>query len=577
MAMGFKTQIGVSDAIWKCLGISGVEVVFGYPGGAVIPLYDAYAKDNHGIVHIRTSHEQGAVHAADGYARSSGKTGVCIATSGPGATNTITGIATAYMDSIPLVVICGQVSSHLIGKDSFQEIDITGMTMSVTKHNVLVRDRNDVIPALLQAFEIAESGRPGPVLVDIPKDILMDYIQETDETYRRSTYGDDSSGCVDLSDESCATDDESEWMEKLTLWIGDAKRPVIYCGGGAKKAGIGDKLTVLSDRLDAPIISTLMGLDTVPNNHVNYLGLAGMHGSMQANGAIQQCDLMLAFGVRFSDRIIGRADSYAPNARVVQMDIDDSEVSKNIETHMAIIRPLEEIIDQVLNMAVTVKRTEWLEQIRAYEALEPMSERSCDAYTPCNVIRMINANHTGDIVATDVGQHQMWTAKYWRFDKQRSWLTSGGLGTMGFGLGASIGAAVGSRLADDGRRVVLVTGDGSFRMNFHELATVADYGLELDIYLIHNDALGMVRQWQELFHQGRLSETKVKRSIDYEALAMAFGFDHYEVHSEVDLQDAFDLKVGRRNSSLTVIYLDEANGVFPIIPPGAQMEGAICR
>lgn len=567
--MSFKGQIGVSDAIWKCLSEQGVEVVFGYPGGAVIPLYDAYSKDSYGVKHFRTSHEQGAVHAADGYARSTGRTGVCIATSGPGATNTITGIATAFMDSIPLVVICGQVSSHLIGRDAFQEIDITGMTMSVTKHNVLVRSRKEVIPELRRAFNIASSGRPGPVLVDIPKDILMDFISEK-EAFETVNF--------DINDD--VNEDGFLFgtpMETLLNWIGESKKPLIYCGGGAKRAQISEQLVSLSKVLNAPIVSTLMALDVIPGDHSNYLGMGGMHGSMQANAAIQQCDLLLAFGVRFSDRIIGKADAYAPSAKVVQFDLDAEEVGKNIETHMAVIGSMSSALDRILATITEKEESNWLEQIRGYAALEPVSERIDQGYVPANIIKRINANHEGDFVVTDVGQHQMWTAKYWKFDTQRSWITSGGLGTMGFGLGAAIGTCIGATTHNDKRRTVLVTGDGSFRMNFHELATVADYSLMLDIYLIHNDSLGMVRQWQELFHQGRLSETVVKRSIEYEHLAAAFGLDYYEVNSELELQDAIDLKVGRRRSSLTVIYLSEEAGVYPIIPPGAQMERAICK
>lgn len=552
-------KLSGAQIVLKCLKDLGVDTLFGYPGGAVIPLYDALYEVREDFTHIRTSHEQGAAHAADGYARVTGKVGVCIATSGPGATNTVTGIANAYMDSVPMLVITGQVPTNLIGRDSFQEIDIIGVTNPITKHNYLISDIQNLEETLKKAFHIAKSGRPGPVLVDIPKDILLtmiDYKGVNNEEFK------------DFVDNKLKNDDcyDEELIQTIADKINNSKKPIIYAGGGIIISGNSDKLKQLAEKNDIPVANSLMGLGSISRKDELSLGLVGMHGSREANLALHNSDLVLAIGARFSDRVIGKPDSFAQNTQIIHIDRDESEVSKNILVDNYAVGDIGIILDKIIALVEEKKRTEWLSEVESYKVIKEIDPNE---FSPQNILKMASDTLGEEaIVATDVGQHQMWTAQMWEFLYPNTFVTSGGLGTMGFGLGAAIGAQVGK----PEKRTVLVTGDGSFRMNCNEMATVTKWNLPIIILLFNNSTLGMVRQWQKLFQDEKYSETDIGDEVDYVKLADAYHIKGYRICNMVDFKTVIEEAKAIRRPVLIECELNKNSCVYPIVPPGKSID-----
>ena len=548
-------KIKGSKIIMECLREQNVEMIFGYPGGQIMPLYDALYDYRDEIVHVLTSHEQGATHAADGYARSTGRVGVAFATSGPGATNTVTGIATAFMDSVPMVVITGQVPLALIGKDSFQEVDITGVTIPVTKHNYFVSRIEDLADSIRDAFRIAKSGRPGPVLVDVPKDIMN---QEYDYEPHPASVADRISNS--FSDED---------IKMLAKKINDAERPLIYAGGGVISAGAERALLTLAEKADIPVVSTLMNLGAIPRDHKLSLGMVGMHGEKDANQAVYHSDLLIAIGARFSDRVTGDVNHFAKNAFIVHIDIDPAEIDKNVIIDMDLVGDMRNIIDGILPLVEGKARPEWLELIDSFKRVKEIDEND---FVPENIFKVIEEVFGNDvIIATDVGQHQMWTAQFWKYNESRRNITSGGLGTMGFGLGAAIGAQMGN----PGKRVLHITGDGSFRMNLNELATVAAQNLPITTILFKNNVLGMVRQWQKLFFDRRYSSTTLPDVIDHVKLAEAFGLKGYRVNTLDALREALIAARDSGHGNVVTCDIDSNRDVFPIVPPGNAMHDQV--
>jgi len=537
-----------AEILLKALKKQGVEVLFGYPGGAVIPLYDALYRMG-GFKHYRTAHEQGAVHAADGYARATGEVGVCIATSGPGATNTITGIATAYMDSVPLVVITGQVPSGLLGKDSFQEIDITGVTFQITKHNMLIKRVEDLEQAVHDAFHIAKSGRPGPVLIDIPKDVFL----------QSTAYHDGS-----LFEKASFDFADSHKVKEVVELIENAERPIIYAGGGVKLGEASEALRKLAMKNDIPVVNTLMGLGSFPRNHELSLGLVGMHGFPETNLAIANSDLILAIGARFSDRVTGNTKTFSTDSKVVHIDVDKTEFSKNIKADLTVLGDLKDMLIKVERGLSIKKRDKWKSQIHQYK---PVTE-NVGPFHPQKIFETLNEHFKEAIVSTDVGQHQMWTAQYYDFKTPRSFITSGGLGTMGFGLGAAMGVSAGNKES------LLITGDGSFRMNCNEMVTVSKYKLPITIVLFNNQALGMVRQWQGMFQDERYAETCIDNEVDYIQLGQAYGIDSYRVTCVKELESVLSRR--KVNEPLLIeCKIDKDEKVLPIVPPGQSISNFI--
>ena len=534
-----------------------VELMFGYPGGAVIPLYDALHRADDAPRHIRTVHEQNAVHAADGYARASGKPGVCIVTSGPGASNTITGLANAYMDSVPLVVLTGQVPTALLGKDSFQELDITGITFSITKHNYLVRDVEDLAEVLTEAFQVASSDRPGPVLVDIPKDIFL-----------AETRPDWAALDQSVAKESAKANDSAE-IEEAVAMIESAKRPVILAGGGIKLSEATKELVAFAEKTQIPVINTLMGLGTINRSHALSLGMIGMHGFKHVNLAASQSDLILAIGTRFSDRVVGKRGSFGKNASIVHIDLDPTEFGKNVQHSLAICGDVKEILTDLLAVAPSCERTDWLNRI---QELENESSERANGFTPANILSAINkAVDPRSTVVTDVGQHQMWTAQYWDFKESVDFITSGGLGTMGFGPGAAIGVS----MAKPDQTTVLVTGDGSFRMSASELLTIAKYRMPILIAVMNNRALGMVRQWQQLFQDERYAETTNDEDMSFEALAAVYKIPGATVDTLEELEVALKERKWESGPFLMDLRIENSHNVYPIVPPGKSIDQLI--
>lgn len=556
-----------ANLIIECLIKEGVTTMFGYPGGTVIPIYDALYDYQDQINHIRTSHEQGAVHAADGYARSSGKTGVCVVTSGPGATNAVTGIATAYMDSSPLVIISGQVGTSLLGKDTFQEIDITGVTYSITKHNFRVRHLEDLPNIIREAFTIANEGRKGPVLIDIPKDL-----QVTDIDYNMDDYV-PSNKYLKVKDKF-QLEEENETKLKLqdaADLIKCSKKPVIYAGGGVKSVDQYKLLNDFSKKINTPVLNTLMGLGNIDRKNPLSFGLVGMHGSREANFAISNSDLVIAIGARFSDRVIGNKDEFAKNAKVIQIEIDSSEIGKNIPAEVALVGDLGDILEGLLEKVEEKENSEWLKEVESFKDHDHDIDKS--VFHPKNILEAFNKRlKENTTVVTDVGQHQMWTAQYWKFEEGRTYITSGGLGTMGFGLGA----AIGTKLGTPERNVLLVTGDGSFKMNCNELATVATKELPMVILLFNNHALGMVRQWQNLFSDKRYSQTDIYDKTNYVMLAKAYGMEGYSAENLDELNQILD-KLTFDKPVLIECKIDHDINVFPIVPPNDNLLNLICN
>jgi len=556
-----------SRVILECLIKEGVDIVFGYPGGAVIPLYDALYDYKDKIKHIRTSHEQGAVHAADGYARSSGNVGVCFLTSGPGATNAITGIATAYMDSSPMVCFSGQVPTSLLGKDSFQEIDITGVTLSVTKHNFLIRDAKDLPKTIKEAFKIASSGRKGPVLIDIPKDLMLTEVDFNVDDYIPSNLEIPSKNEFDLKEEH---DNEKKISEACKL-IKESKRPIIYAGGGVKSANKERLLVDFAKKIDTPVLNTIMGLGDIDRDDELSLGMLGMHGSKEGNLAISNSDLIIAIGARFSDRVIGKSSEFAKDAKIIHMDIDPSEINKNINVDVDLVGDLSVLLEDLYNRVDKKENKDWREKIKTYKDKEHII--GYDEFHPQNILSLVNKKlGKNTVTVTDVGQHQMWAAKYGNFSLGKSFITSAGLGTMGFGLGAAIGAKLGQM----DKNVLLVTGDGSFRMNCNEMATVSTYKIPMLILLLNNSVLGMVRQWQKLFSNERYSETNIDPSVDYVMLSKAYGIEGYKVNNLEELKEVLD-KIQIDKPIFLECVINKDYDVYPIVPPNETLLNLICN
>ena len=553
-----------AQILLECLKEQDANIIFGYPGGAVIPLYDALYDEMDYFTHVRTAHEQAAVHAADGYARATGKVGVCIVTSGPGATNTITGIATAYMDSVPMVVFTGQVPRNLLGRDSFQEIDIIGITLSITKHSFIVKDEKNLADTIRKAFEIARSGRPGPVLIDIPKDVFL-----SDAEYEKVEKED-----VKQKNTSVL---QMEKIQRAAEMIKSANKPIIYAGGGIKIGNASAIVCKFAEVGDIPVANTLMGLGTIPRDHKLSLGMVGMHGFRETNLAVTNSDLIIAIGARFSDRVIGRADSFAPNAKIIHIDIDETEIDKNKVVDLSIVGDMNTILETLISYMDQKQRISWHNEIASWKVHLANFEnvtKSENNFTHATVLQCLNTALEEDtIVTTDVGQHQMWTAQQWNFKKPRTFITSGGLGTMGFGMGA----AIGSQMGKIDKRVLLVTGDGSFRMSCNELQTISKYKLPIVTVIMNNHTLGLVRQWQRMFSNGRYSQTDIDDEVNYVKLAEAYGISGYKVTSEEELNNVLEtIKIGRKPVVIDCV-IDKEEGVYPIVPPGKSIQELILK
>jgi len=554
----------------------GVDTVFGYPGGAVLFIYDELYKHRDKIRHILVSHEQHAAHAADGYARSTGKTGVCIATSGPGATNLITGIATAYMDSTPLVAITGNVPTGILGKDSFQEVDITGISMPIVKHNWIVKKVEDLAEVIREAFLLAACGRPGPVLIDIPKDIT----ELTAEWTTSKKDGSHSDRAKRLDERTSRIRFSEEEINTASEMIKEAKRPLLYAGGGVISSGAEEELIALAEKLNAPVALSLMGIGAIPKDHRLCTGLIGMHGTVASNKATQKTDLLLAIGARFSDRVISKADLFAKTAKVIHFDIDPAEIGKNIETHACVVGNLKDTLKVLLSKLPPRIETEWNGEIEKWKTHLPQTYThevtfAKNALHPRFIIEE-TAKMLGPetIAVTDVGQHQMWTAQFFPAEKPRSFISSGGLGTMGFGLGAACGAKV----ANPNKNVALFTGDGSFRMNCAEMATLSNNKIPLLIIVFNNGVLGMVRQWQSFFYESRYSETILGAYPDFLKLCEAYGINGFRAGNRESFKKALhaaaaELSAGR--AALIEADIDRDENVLPMVPSGKPIDEQI--
>ncbi len=537
----------------------GTEVVFGYPGGQVLNLYDELYKNSDRIRHILAAHEQGAAHAGDGYARATGKVGVVMATSGPGATNLVTGIANAYLDSVPMVFITGNVPCSLIGRDSFQEVDIVGITMPIVKHNYFVNDVTKLADTIRKAFEIAKSGRPGPVLIDVPKDVQIAQCEFTPKEASRAVKSNDF------------TDGE---IENIVSMMESAERPYIYCGGGVVIANAEKELYELAKRIDCPVGTSMMGLSGIPASDKHKLGMVGMHGIYTATVAKSSADLVIAVGVRFSDRATGKKDEYLKNSKIIHIDADPAEIDKNITSTVGVVGDVKDILTEVLKKLKTRTHPEWWEKINEIKAYENANKAKQDeGFTPYRIIDAVNEYTAPETpVATDVGQHQMWTAQRYKFEAPRTFITSGGLGTMGFGLGAAIGASVGVK-----GRSVLFTGDGSFGMNLNELATAVSQKLPVVILIMNNGVLGMVRQWQTMFYEKHYSETTLDRKTDFVRLAEAFGASGYRADSMESLKTALDKAFSADGPVVIDCIIGCDERVLPMIPPGGTVNDLVIK
>ena len=550
-----------AEIIIRTLIEQGTTDVFGYPGGQVINIYDALYKYKDEINHVLTAHEQGAAHAADGYSRATGKVGVCIATSGPGATNLVTGIATAMLDSIPMVAVTGNVPCSLIGKDSFQEIDITGITLPITKHNYFVNRIEDLADSIREAFQIAKSGRPGPVLIDVPKDVQV-------ATYEYEPQPVAPKIPLPKADE--------ELIDEAVRMISESKRPYIYIGGGAAGLGMGKDIIELAEKIDASIGCTFMGLSAVPDGCDKFLGMQGMHGHFASSMAQKEADLIIGVGVRFSDRATGNVSKFAKDTRIIQLDPDFAEINKNVNVDLGIVADVYDSFTRIAKKVSQNKKPEWVSQVEKLKAKEnaiaqKAAEMAKDRMTPKQVFDVINANKPPrTIITTDVGQHQMWAAQYSKFDTTRRFVSSGGLGTMGFGLGAAIGARVAT-----GDPTILVTGDGSFGMNLNELATAVTYNIPLVIVLANNGVLGMVRQWQNLFFGKRFSNTVLERKTDFVKLAEAFGAVGMRANTIEEFEAAFKKAITINGPVVIDTLIDKDEFVLPMLPPGGSIDDII--
>lgn len=549
-------QLNGSDIIMECLLEQGVDTVFGYPGGAVLNIYDALYKYRDRIRHIETSHEQGAAHAADGYARASGKTGVVIATSGPGATNLVTGIATAYMDSIPMVAITGNVGRSLLGLDSFQEVDITGVTMPITKHNYIVKDIRQLADTIREAFYLAQEGRRGPVLVDIPKDISAQVTE----------YEPKAPVCPPLP-----VGPSQREIANVAELLSKARHPFLYLGGGVMAAEGSAAAKELAERLDAPVACSLMCQGGFDQHNRRYMGMLGMHGTKVSALALKNCDLFVAIGTRFSDRVLCNASTFATHCKIVQIDIDPAEIDKNILVDSKLCGDARLIMEQLLENLPQQHHEEWMKQVDAWQQEYPLVQKNgeTDYPTPQYVLETLDRLTDGEaILTTEVGQHQMWAAQFYRFRHTRQFLSSGGLGTMGYGLGASIGA----QLACPEKQVINIAGDGSFHMNCNELSTASKYGIPVIELLFNNQVLGMVRQWQKLFYGGRFSQTTLEKKTNYELLAQAFGVQAMTIRTKEDVEPVLTAALRAEGPVLINCLTDPDCNVLPMVPAGASAE-----
>ncbi len=547
-----------ADIIVRTLIEQGSDVVFGYPGGQILNVYDSLYKYSDEIRHVLTAHEQGAAHAADGYARATGKPGVVIATSGPGATNLVTGIATAYLDSVPMVAITGNVSTSQIGYDSFQEIDITGITLPITKHNYFVGDVRELADILREAFELAMSGRPGPVLIDVPKDIQ---IAKCDYEPRPAVMAQDKMAAKEIRIEAAAE------------CINSCERPYIYFGGGVISSEAQEEMLALAEKIDAPIGCSMMGLSAIPTNHPRFLGMQGMHGHYASSMAMHNADCIISLGVRFNDRVTGNKEKFAPNAKIVHIDIDGSELSKTVNASYSMRGDIKKTLEKLIEITEEKQHSEWQKTVELFRKEEKENIDKREGMTPKNILDMLNT-FIGDNtpVATDVGQHQMWSAQNICFTNSRRFISSGGLGTMGFGLGAAIGAQIGT-----GEHTVLVTGDGSFAMTLNELTTAVSNEVPLVILIMNNGVLGMVRQWQTLFFEKHYSNTVLNRKTDFVKLAKAFGADGERAVTLDELKAAFERAFGTKGPYVIDCAIDKDEFVLPMLPPGGSMEDIIVK
>jgi len=552
--------INGSDIVIQCLKEQGVDTVFGYPGGTILNVYDALykyneANPNEAINHILTSHEQGASHAADGYARATGKVGVCFATSGPGATNLVTGIATAYMDSVPMVAITCNVVLPLLGKDTFQEVDIAGVTMPITKHSIIVKDVNVLADTIRKAFKIASTGRPGPVLVDITKDVSAamceyDFVKPNKEKVVYSYTDKDIEIAVDMMNKS--------------------KKPYIYVGGGAIISDASDEVRKLSELLDCPVCDTLMGKGVMDGYSDHYTGMIGMHGTKTSNLGVSECDLLIALGARFSDRVVSNTSSFATNAKILHIDIDAAEIDKNIKTNASVVGDLKEILTKINKKLQPTKRTEWMDHIIDMKKRYPLSYDNTSLSCPYVIEAIDKATKGEAIITTDVGQHQMWASQYYKYTSPRTFLSSGGLGTMGYGLGACIGAKVGK----PEKTCVNIAGDGCFRMNLNELATASRYNIPIIEVVINNHVLGMVRQWQTLFYGKRYSQTVLNDKVDFVKVSEGLGCTAFRCTTKEEVDAAITEALKINGPVVIECIIPEDDKVFPMVPGGAPIDEA---
>ena len=544
-----------AEIVIECLKEQGVDTVFGYPGGTILNIYDALYKHQDEIFHILTSHEQGAAHAADGYARATGKVGVCLATSGPGATNLVTGIATAYMDSVPMVAITANVNLPLLGKDTFQEVDIAGVTMPITKHSYIVKDVNVLAKTIRKAFEIAKSGRPGPVLVDITKDVtaaLCEYERQTPAIpKKKSRY-------------------TEEDIDRVVKVIQESKKPYIYLGGGAIISEAEKEVAEFADLIDAPVCDTLMGKGAFDGHSDRYTGMIGMHGTKVSNFGVSECDLLIALGARFSDRVVGNPKKFASNAKVLHIDIDAAEIDKNIKTYTSVVGDLKEVLNKLNSRLEKQEHNTCMMHIQELKERYPLNYNKNVLSGPYIIEEIDRITDGKALITTDVGQHQMWAAQYYRYTKPRTFLSSGGLGTMGYGLGACIGAKMGC----PDKICINIAGDGCFRMNMNELATASRYNIPIIQVVINNHVLGMVRQWQSLFYDHRYSQTVLDDKVDFAKVAEGLGCEAITITSKEEVAPAIEKAIALGKPVLLNCIIDKDDCVFPMVPAGAPISDA---
>ena len=569
-------KITGSQVVIECLIEQGVDTVFGYPGGNILNIYDALYKNSGRINHILTAHEQGAAHAADGYARATGRVGVCMATSGPGATNLVTGIATAYMDSSPIVAITCNVPNNLLGKDTFQEIDITGVTMPITKQNFMVRDVKDLAKTIREAFFIAKTGRPGPVLIDILKDVTaaeVEFEPLSKENERNGILIENHSNLKRIAEINIPSEEN---IKKVAELINNSERPFIYAGGGIGISGAEKELLELAEKANIPVSESLMARSSFPANHPLCTWMIGMHGTKASNMGVTECDLLISLGSRFSDRVILDSSKFAQNAKVVHIDIDPAEINKNIPAYTSLVGDLKQILNRLIPSVEKKERKEWIEQIQSWkkeypECYDKKPEHSINPKFICECINKIAGENT--FITTEVGQHQMWTAQFYPFTKPRTFITSGGLGTMGFGTGAAMGV----QFADKNNRVVHIAGDGSFRMNCNELATIQHYNLPIVIIVVDNHALGNVRMWQRLFYGKRFSQTTLDFGPDWCKLADAYGIKGYKASNAKEFEKVFKEAFEAKKPAVIDAEVDIDEMVLPMVPGGKPIYDMIMK